>query len=228
MVIFSRSVRLSAVKLVFGSECHAELSRSAAADEYVWKDSTAIRETRFELGRRPFRRNCSKDWDEIVGNAKSGNFSDIPSDVLLRHYANIKRIRQDSLVAIGVVREVIVYWGRTGVGKSRLAWEQFPSAYPKDPRNKWWDGYQGQRQVIIDEFRGDIGISHVLRWCDRYPVLVETKGSSTTLNAETIIFTSNLHPKDWYKELDEETYLALKRRLKIFNVIDFFNKNEEI
>jgi len=35
------------------------------------------------------------------------------------------------------------------------------------------DGYRGQEHVVFDEFRGGIDISHVLRWFDRYPVIVE-------------------------------------------------------
>lgn len=227
MVVFSRSVRLAAVKSTFGDECHAELSRSEATSQYVWKDETSVPTTRFELGRKPIKRNNASDWGEVVMHAKLGRFDDIPADILVRHYTSIKRIYQDNLVPIGLERQAIVYWGATGTGKSRRAWETWPDSYPKDPRNKWWDGYKGEESVIVDEFRGDIGINSLLRWCDRYPVLVETKGSSTTLKAKTIIFTSNLHPKNWYPDIDNETYLALKRRLKIFNVIDFFNKIQE-
>lgn len=86
-------------------------------------------------------------------------------------------------------------------------------AYAKDPRSKWWCGYQGQEHVIIDEFRGGIDISHMLRWLDRYPVCVETKGGSVPLCATKFWITSNLEPKEWYKEIDEATLLALERRL---------------
>ena len=49
----------------------------------------------------------------------------------------------------------------------------------------------------------------------RYPVLVEIKGGMVSLNAETIYITSNLHPNDWYPDLDVETKAALIRRLNI-------------
>jgi len=88
-------------------------------------------------------------------------------------------------------------------------------AYPKDPRTKFWDGYNGQQHVVIDEFRGSIDISHMLRWLDRYPVIVEVKGSSTCLVATTIWITSNLDPRDWYMDLDVDTKQALLRRLVI-------------
>jgi len=109
-----------------------------------------------------------------------------------------------------------VYWGSTGTGKSRTAWgEAGFSAYPKNPRTKFWDGYRGQENVVIDEFRGIIDIALLLIWCDRYPVIVENKGSSTCLQAKKIWITSNLHPRDWYPGVDALTLGALLRRLTI-------------
>ena len=81
-----------------------------------------------------------------------------------------------------------------GTGKSRRAWSEATlSAYCKDPRTKFWCGYTTQSNVVLDEFRGGIDISHVLRWLDRYPVRVEIKGSSRPLLATTFWITSNLH-----------------------------------
>lgn len=96
------------------------------------------------------------------------------------------------------------------------------AAYSKDPRTKWylicnlrWCGYKGQGNVVIDEFRGVIDISHILRWLDRYPVCVEVKGGSRPLRASQIWITSNLDPRLWYPDLDAETLSALLRRLNI-------------
>lgn len=72
--------------------------------------------------------------------------------------------------------------------------------------------------VIIDEFRGDIDVSHLLRWLDRYPVIVEVKGSSCPLVAEKVWITSNLHPREWYPMLDPLTFAALERRLQITQI----------
>jgi len=111
---------------------------------------------------------------------------------------------------------VHVFWGPTGTGKSRRAWDEATlDAYPKDPRTKFWDGYNGQRNVVIDEFRGGIDISHLLRWLDRYPVNVEIKGSSVCLKAEEMWITSNLSPESWYPELDIDTKAALARRMTV-------------
>lgn len=113
-------------------------------------------------------------------------------------------------------RQVSVFWGPTGTGKSKKAWEEAGlDAYPKDPRTKFWDGYDSQDHVVIDEFRGAIDISHLLRWFDRYPVLVEIKGSSRVLVAKRIWITSNLPVHDWFPELDASSLAALRRRLEV-------------
>jgi len=144
----------------------------------------------------------------------------IPADITIRYYRSLVSIASDFEQPVAVEKTVNVFHGRTETGKSRRAWEEAGvDAYPKDPRTKWWDGYKGQKHVVIDEFRGAIDISHMLRWLDRYPVRVERKGSSICLRATTFWITSNLHPDCWYLDLDEATKLAFKRRLT--NIIEF-------
>jgi len=55
----------------------------------------------------------------------------------------------------------------------------------------------------------------LLRWFDRYPVLVEIKGSAAVFKATQIFVTSNLRPDQWYPDVDGATYAALERRLII-------------
>nr|QXN75705.1 MAG: replication associated protein [Virus sp.] len=216
VVSFARKLRLGGVKSIFGDSCHAEPTRSAAAREYVHKEDTRVGGTRFELGTLPMRRGESCDWEAVRNNAKRGRLDDIPGDVYCRLYGNLKRIAVDHMAPIGLERTVNVYWGATGTGKSRRAWnEAGMDAFPKDPRTKFWDGYRNHRHVVIDEFRGGIDVAHLLRWFDRYPVVVEVKGSSVVLAATNIWITSNLDPRQWYPDLDQETLAALLRRLTI-------------
>ena len=120
-------------------------------------------------------------------------------------------------------RTCYVFWGPSGLGKSRRAWDEATlEAYSKNPRTKWWDGYRGQPNVVIDEFRGGIDVSYLLRWLDRYPVCVEIKGSQLPLDATTFWITSNLDPRSWYPDLDEDTKQALLRRLTITHFQQFF------
>jgi len=208
---------LNAVKSFFPRTGHYELTRSEAACHYVWKDETSLGE-RFEFGKRPLQRNSKLDWEAIRCNAIEGKLSDIPADVYVRYYNSLRRIAADNLKPVGIAKSVYVLWGATATGKSHRAWTAFPEAYAKDPRTKWWSGYRGEKVVIIDEFRGGIDIAHILRWLDKYPVQVETKGGATALQCEMVIITSNIPVASWYIDVDSQTYEALYRRVKEIEV----------
>lgn len=216
LAVYNQQVRLRRIKTDFGEGVHAEPSRSSAADDYVWKDETRVDGTQFELGQRPIQRNNDKDWARVKELAKSGQLEEIPADIFVQHYRTLRTISADYCRPDPVEREVVVYWGTSGVGKSRRAWDEAGvDAYPKDPNTKFWDGYRGHQHVVIDEFRGRVDISHILRWFDRYPVVVEIKGSAVVLAAKKIWITSNLDPRSWYPDLDSETLNALMRRMTV-------------
>lgn len=216
IVAFGKKVSLPSVKRLFGATCHAELSRSEAANDYVWKEDTRVPDTQFEFGAKPIRRNNKVDWESVWTAAQSGVLESIPAHVRVTSYRTIRAIGSDYSRAVGMERECFVYWGKTGTGKSRRAWDEAGmAAFCKDPRTKFWDGYQVEENVVIDEFRGGIDVAHLLRWLDRYPVRVEIKGSSRPLMAKKIWITSNLSPDQWYPECDLETKAALMRRLVV-------------
>lgn len=195
---------------------HWEPTRSAAAEDYVWKDDSAVPGSRFEIGTKAFKRNSPTDWDDVLRIARTGSMEGIPADVVVRCYRQLRQIGGDAVQPVAQERRCEVYWGRSGTGKSRLAWEKAGmEAYSKDPSTKWFDGYDGQECIVLDEFRGQIGIAHLLRWLDRYPVRVETKGGSRPLMANQWYITSNLAPEDWYVDLDSETKAALRRRINV-------------
>lgn len=194
---FGKITSIIGCRTVFGP-FHAQLTRSTAAMEYVWKDDTRVDGTQFELGACPIARNVKRDWELIWESSKRGDLMSIPASVRIQSYRTLKQIAVDHMQCLGIVRTCYVFWGATGTGKSRKAWEDAGlEAYSKDPRTKFWCGYRTQTNVVIDEFRGSIDISHMLRWLDRYPVSVETKGSATPLLAEKLWITSNLDPRRW-------------------------------
>ncbi len=175
-----------------------------------------------EWGERPMSK---KEQGEAQKNlyaqawelAKQGRIEEIPEGIRVRCYNQIKRIEKDFLKPCECDTKVVVYWGETGSGKSHKAhMEAGVDGYWKIPTTKFWDGYDGQENVVIDEYRGKIDIAHMLRWCDKYPCTVEVKGGATALAVKKMWITSNIHPREWYPDLDEPTLQALLRRLEIY------------
>lgn len=114
------------------------------------------------------------------------------------------------------------FWGPTGSGKTRTAFEQYPDAYFKDMSDgKWWDGYAQQECVIFDDMRKDTFKFHeLLRILDRYPLRVQMKGSSCQFNSKVIIITSCFPPETLY-ETREDVGQLLRRinEIVIFPII---------
>jgi len=72
--------------------------------------------------------------------------------------------------------------------------------------------------VIIDEFDGQIGITHLLRWLDKYPCSVEVKGGTLPLKATHFWITSNKPPELWFPEAAVAQVEALMRRITVEHI----------
>lgn len=91
------------------------------------------------------------------------------------------------------------YWGPTGTGKSRTAYEEMPECYTTLSTGKWWDGYDAHEDILIDDMRRDFMKFHeLLRLIDRYSFQVETKGGTRQILARRIIITSCYHPTELF------------------------------
>lgn len=100
----------------------------------------------------------------------------------------------------------IVMWGPAGTGKTKYIQKLVPDAYwlpgPKDPQSSaWWDSYNGQDDVVIDEFYGWLPRTIFQRILDSTPLLVENKGGSVPFQAKRVWITSNQEPSQWWRNV---------------------------
>lgn len=122
--------------------------------------------------------------------------------------------------------KIEIFWGPSGTGKTRRAVTENPDAYilskPRGGKDSvWWQGYEGQETVIIDEFYGWIPYDFLLRCLDRYPLEVEFKGGSTQLAATHFVITSNKPWREWYPNIDNVS--ALERRINEYGTVTFMD-----
>jgi len=94
-------------------------------------------------------------------------------------------------------------WGKTGVGKTKFVYDNFPEAeiYSKDG-SKWWDGYHQQQCILVDDFDGAWPFRDFLRFTDRYAYPGQTKGGYVKINSPFIIITCEHPPQHFWNEND--------------------------
>lgn len=113
--------------------------------------------------------------------------------------------------------DVVVYYGPAGCGKTRRAVESGGSDYfiLDHSERVWFDGYEGESTLIIDDFYGWIKYHYILRLLDGYKVRLEIKGGFTYALWTKVILTSNKHPNEWYNCFGQQDGMtaALSRRI---------------
>lgn len=112
-------------------------------------------------------------------------------------------------------------WGGTGLGKSRLSFEKYTceTHYVVNLEDKgWYENYQGQSIFIIDDFRGSISYSQLLRLTDRYPMTLPRRARQPVpFVSRLVIVTSSMPPAEVYHNLAEKDSLEqLFRRFEVF------------
>nr|QBX89298.1 replication associated protein [Apis mellifera virus-10] len=83
--------------------------------------------------------------------------------------------------------------GKTYFAAKKIAKDDY---YIKDPNTRWWDGWLGEKYIIIDDMDGWIvNRNYTLRLLDEYKMMVEVKGGMKRFNAKEIVITSNRSPR---------------------------------
>lgn len=111
--------------------------------------------------------------------------------------------------------KVIVYWGHTGMGKTRRCFHEgvFRVCSPGEDKKLWFDGYEGEKFLLLDDFDGWIPITQLLVLIDGYRVRTNVKGSHCWAAWNTVYITSNISPDEWYPQIAIGHRNALIRRL---------------
>lgn len=176
----------------------------------------------FEYGIKPApgTRNDLRKFDELIrtpGITEKEIF-EINPDYYIRYNKGVGKVLSLYAPKRNWEMDVRIYWGKPGSGKTKAAWDEFgvDNVYPK-MTGKWWDHYNGETCVLIDDFDPDNCFDLVFDWylklLDRYPIFVEYKGGSTSFRSKTIIFTSNFNPDYWFRDKDNRS--AFFRRVKL-------------
>jgi len=106
-------------------------------------------------------------------------------------------------------RKVIVrvFSGGTGTGKTRRAVESGGFMIHGDSL-QWWDGYEGEESIIIDEYSNQVPITKLLNLLDGYQLRLAVKGGFTYANWKKVIITTNLASLHDQAKIEHQEALA--------------------
>lgn len=174
----------------------------------------------FEIGELPKEKSTSakETWNNILSAAESGNWKYIK----LNH-PRVWISFREKLISMRIPSSIVLdgdtqneWWvGPTGCGKSRLAWEKYGSICYQKMLNKWWDGYDAQPVVVIEEWspKNEVTASALKIWADRYPFTAQIKGGVLQkIRPQKIIVISNYRIDDCFP--DERDRHPIRRRFR--------------
>lgn len=219
-------IRFNQLRELLGGRVHLERRRGSQAQAiaYCKKEETRV-DGPWEFG-EPKRAGKRSDihatmeaiaegssFDDLLDSA-DGNAIKYSRGVQLAISRRDQKLRSESIRNL----EVHVLWGDPGTGKTRSVYDEhgFQSVYTLTTSANgavWFDGYDGQEILLIDDFRGFIPFQFFLKILDIYPLRLDIKGSFTYAAWKKVYITSNHPVQDWYRSDANHCIAALERRI---------------
>lgn len=183
-----------------------------AARNYCKKDGKW-----FEIGKWIKGQGHRSDLDNFVTKLKEGSklsemmineptlyckyrngLKDIAHNIEKKHRKEFRKVK------------VVLLTGPTGTGKTRKGMKKCDY---KITDLKWWDGYDGEKSILIDEYDNNVPITKLLNILDGYSLRLPVKGGFTYANWDTVYITTNLKLDELHPNAKKAHRKALMRRI---------------
>lgn len=225
---FFRPKRFGGVKDILTERAHIEISYGSQqqAIDYCKKDGNW-----FEYGAKAIQGR--DQWTEIKKLVLEGDNQGI-FDQYPQTYLKFRKAIDELCIKFGPQEETwdgdlqqknLWLWGAPGVGKSKRVRDEAEGPVYSKNCNKWWDGYNGEETVIIEDMdptRANMLALHLKLWLDRYPFLGEIKGGAMTITPRyKLVITSNYSPEACFN--NPEDLEAIKRRCRVEHMVRLAN-----
>ena len=227
-ISFTTRKTFNYTKSLISERAHIETSKGSPQQnkDYCSKASTPP-ELIFEFGRLPGGQGRRTDLANAYKAIKEGaSFRDLADQfptAAIRYGSGLLRVKQLFRPERTQPPQIWVFWGNTGVGKTRRVWEfaDTTKLWEAPGGGRWFDGYDLHESVLFDDFAGSWWkLDFFLKLLDRYPFRVEVKGGFVWWAPKHIYITTNIEPENWYPNANEAHRNALKRRLREFGTIE--------
>lgn len=201
----NRPCRITQLKKAIAEEIHWEIRRGTRnqARDYCRKEDTRVDGPYefgdFDMGGQGNRTDLSELRDTVLNKIMSieqivsniGNYTHLKFVEGLQKYVKLSKDFR--------VKQVYWFWGSTGQGKTKAAYDIVGDNFWVATTSQWFDGYYGQEDVIIDELRAvEWPYRKMLRLLDGYEMRVPVKGGFVIWNPKRVVITTPLSPENTY------------------------------
>lgn len=215
-VYFDTLKSFDQIQLLFDGRAHLERMQGTPkqASDYCKKDGDFFEYGQLPLSDREKGERGKQSIEERWTLAKAGRFEELPPEQIKTYQFIHARYTQ---VHDREQLDNMWIWGQSGCGKSSYIRQNYDmsTVYWKG-MNKWWDGYQHEPVVVLEDMDPKHGefIAYFLKiWADHYAFNAEVKGGMMRIRPKTIIVTSQYPLNEVFPDLKDQE--ALFRRFKI-------------
>lgn len=216
-VELNKTMRFTAIKKLFkDNTIHLETRKGSRdqARDYCKKDGHWVEHGKWISGQ-----GHRSDLESVVDQLKTGTKL---SEVMLANpklYCQYRNGLKD--IASAVTKSntkafrqlnVTLLTGPTGCGKTRKAMENCTYRI-QGTQLAWWQDYDGEDAICIDEYNNDVNITEMLNLLDGYQLRLNVKGTHTYANWTKVYITTNLTVDELHKSAKPAHREALFRRI---------------
>ncbi len=222
--------------------CKKNQTRAPGARPYEWGEMT----------RSGVRTDLNNVQESIRSGKTMRQITDDHFNTVLRYGTGVARARSIHLGGSGTEPRpltVTLLEGLTGTGKTFAAfttvremqfnranageegWDEQEAPYILSVESSasgfgskvWWDGYDANKCIIMDDYNDWLQIHTLLHLLDEYPCRLEIKGAFTYALYNYVFITSNIPLEQWKnpngKEFTQRHVDALRRRIHNYYVL---------
>lgn len=227
---FKAPMRWNTVQAALG--CHFELRRGSQAQAInycVKEDRTSGPWTYGKPAKQGERTDIAAAVETITRKGEYACLLAHPTE-FVKYTKGLQRAKflHDMAAVTNRDVEVILLYGPAGVGKGHYVDDREEGLQPHEGSTMfrvcrvnnltYWDNYLDQEAVILDEFCGskrgdDLSRQRMNQVLDKYPLVVNVKGTSQIAKFTRFYIGTNFHPRTWYNWESSKIFNTFIRRV---------------